>query len=156
MLSPEKSETRSASGFNTLSYNAYIDGLNRRLPLGGSGIKDAQALKDYKKGFKAGVLRDFEAPITGLEIPEDGQTYDAFISGVAAVTYPYIGTALRSSRYEKPKVRRAYELGLKLLMLHLGYPLSSIEDRITYAINHPEIVDMYRQEAERIGKEEAV
>jgi hypothetical protein len=99
---------------------------------------------EYANGFDDGVAVNFGISIDPQEIPFDQESYDAFLAGLA-------GTDCEDQSIEnnlQPNI--FHELGLKLLLLHLGYSESQLRARVIFIRTYPEIVKRYREEAKKL------
>lgn len=135
--------------------NHYLLGLNRMQPADSSQVPSIGS-RLYQKGFIESILQDFDYKVSRWEIPDDLTTYEAFLTGLSGEVYPGVsGMPVRTFPTDSPKLDLSYDLGLKLLFLHLGYSEKSIESRRIYARHNPSLLTSYKKEAEKL-RDEAV
>jgi len=144
MISPDRQELR--DGVEIPSQDEYTEGLNRRRP------PEAKATAIYRKGFRKGMARDFDLysdtpHYYNIGVPKDQESYDAFLTGLACADEPRLPGERALYNYNRPPIERSYELGLELLLNHLGYPEKTLKDRVTYIRRNPELLKFYREKA---------
>jgi hypothetical protein len=99
---------------------------------------------EYANGFDDGVAVNFGISINPQEIPFDQKSYDAFLGGLSGTNYE------DQSVSNNPQPNIFYELGLKLLLLHLGYSENQLSARIIFMRTYPDTIKRYREEAKRL------
>lgn len=130
---------------------AFKVGLDRKPPVGSNkkGRKDMQVLDAYIWGFRSGLERDFGSFSFG-PIPMTDELYNAFLAGLA-------GAPLDSKDKNPFDINSfseyTYKTGLRILLLHLGYPKEEIEGRVIQSISNQEELKKYRKEAEELRNE---
>jgi hypothetical protein len=150
MPSPDRLETRIlAQGIRPSDYEL---GLNRMEAVNPGRDWQADDMA-YVRGFIEGVKKDFEISIKYYEVPLTRDSYDAFLSGLAGFDYPGLSSEVARPIYDRPRLDRSYDLGLKLLFLYLGYHVDEIESRRIHARVNPNLLEHYREEAEKLRNE---
>jgi len=150
MPSPDQLETRMLA--QRIRPSDYELGLERKEAV---NLKRNWRADDgmYIKGFMDGVKKDFDISIKYYEAPLDRDSYDAFLSGLAGFDFPGLSSEVTRPIYDRPRLDRSYDLGLKLLLLHLGYPVDEIESRRIHIRKNPNLLEYYREEAEKLRTE---
>lgn len=96
-----------------------IEGFHRRPPSSDSPF----AMREYRKGFIAGIREDFEGlTFNPYDVPWDQDSYDAFLTGLAGAKEPRIGAEFRFHE-QRSHIENSYILGLSLMQYYSGVRL---------------------------------
>lgn len=124
----------------------YTYGLNR-MPSVDPHFDWTADFREYMQGFKEGVQNDFGIKIEEEEIPGNDEQYEVFLSGMAFAEPPNMSGKIK---YVINRLERVYKLGLKLGLLHLGYPIGAIDGMTNRAIESSDILEECRNQVQEI------